>query len=120
MKTAAAVLLALALSGCVLHHSGADTRRLVPENGVTTRRDAVSVLGNPDRVRGGEWHWRHVRTLGGKFKAGYMAVGFTLANSAAASEELRLVFDGRGVLKSWSVDRSLPSDTGWSVNPFSD
>ena len=106
--------------GCIYSHSGVESGVRAWQTGVTPRRDVVGAWGNPDFIRDGDWTWRETESIGGKFKAGYMGIGVTLANSSSAVLEQRLTFDENGRLLRQETARSLPDGARWSPVPFGD
>lgn len=120
MKTLA-MLFAFAaamLAGCVTKHTGPQARDVEWKVGVTTRRAVVERWGNPDRLRGNEWTWKNLDSLGGKFKLAYMMIGFTASNSGVATRETRMTFDDHGVLQSVVTETSVPDGVKWSPFPW--
>ena len=114
------VLSILALSGCIHHRSGIAGKKPEWTVGNTTRREVVAKWGNPDHIRKSEWVWKDSSLIGGKFKAGYMGIGFTVGNTISGKREWRLDFDERGILRRQTLVNPLPETTMWSVNPLSE
>ena len=111
---------ALMLAGCISQTAGLTVkeRDLPWRVGVTTRRDVVSQWGNPDSRRERPWIWKGVRGVGGKFKLGYMGVGFTLSNVKASSVSCEMTFDAEGRLEKMQLVDSVARRPKWSVDPF--
>lgn len=121
MKRLALLPLAAALAlagGCLTKRTGLSDDGCTWRVGVTTRRDVVAKWGNPDLLRGDEWTWISVNTLGSKFKCGYMMIGFTLANSEAVTRETRLTFGKDGRLKSVVSQELNPGGAEWNPMPW--
>jgi len=119
MRFLALILLLVSAVGCVTKHAGIPKDDIVIwQVGRTTQRDVVARWGNPDRIQESVWVWKDWNLLGGKFKASYMMVGFTLSNSRVSTREQRLTFDARGVLTSVETVDSVPAGIEWSANPF--
>lgn len=111
----AAVLLSVA--GCISQNAAVDPATVSFVEGVTTRRDVVSVWGNPDSIDGNVWAWKDFRTIGGKGKLGYMGVGFTVSNTQMATYEYRLTFDDRGILRNQTIRSAMHAEPEWSLDP---
>ena len=104
--------------GCVSKQAGVEVETIPWRTGETTRRDVVEKWGNPDAIKGDVWIWRDWRSIGGKVKAGYMGIGFTVDNRVASTCEYRLRFDKKGRLASTEVVESVPGGGKWSIDPF--
>lgn len=111
-------LIASSAVGCMSDRSGLASESFVPRPGVTTRREAVRQLGNPDVVLGDVWIWRTCRVSGGKLKASYMMVGATVRNQSRTTLERRLRFDRNGRLLSAECVDYTPERNDWSINPW--
>lgn len=112
------LLLLVAASGCVSSHSGPTLSPASFIVGKTTFRDVISVWGNPDSIKGHEGIWREVVTTGGKVKAAYMMIGFTLSNSHGTTREHRLRFSSAGVLEAIRTVSAVPDGPRWSLWPW--
>lgn len=112
-------LLAALSAGCVGKRSGGTAfRDREWTKGITAKRDVVEVWGNPDTIRDDTWIWRETRHLGGKVKASYYGIGFSVSRMNVATYEHHLEFDASGLLTKRETRRSVPSGAKWSVNPF--
>lgn len=119
-RAMATALLAAAAFGCVTKHAGVRTAEQEPEwqVGLTTRRDVVAKWGNPDQMKGDTWTWKDWNLIGGKFRLGYMGVGFTVSNARVSTRQYRLTFDRQGKLVSQVTVDSVPGGAEWSMNPW--
>lgn len=121
-RSIATVILALAVTGCIHHHSGIPKASAPKKNewksGITTRREVVEKWGNPHGTAGNTWIWRIHTTTGGKVKAAYRMIGVTISNLDTTSREHRLTFDSDGILTDWQVSDSVLGGVRWSPWPF--
>lgn len=121
MKVTAIVILVFAsmAAGCVMNRSGgASFNDCEWREGITKRLDVVGVWGNPDAVEGDVWIWRENRRLGGKAKAAYYGIGFTVSRLNVATYEHRLRFNDSGVLVNRQTHCLTRAGESWSINPF--
>ncbi len=109
---------ALAFSGCLSKHTGLLNNPEQWKVGETTRREVVAKWGNPDRLRGNEWTWISIDTLGSKFKIAYMMIGFTASNSGVVTSETRMTFGPDGRLQSVVSSETVPGGTTWNPSPW--
>lgn len=114
------LLAGLGFGGCISNVSGieADEEDVPWKAGVTTRKDVVSQWGNPDAIRGRTWVWDGARAIGGKFKVGYMMIGFTLSNVEASKVSCELTFGDDGRLVGKRIVDAVATRPEWSVDPF--
>lgn len=126
MKTARAFLfipLLLATSGCIHHRSGipgsvTTSRKPNWKCGVTTRQEVVMKWGNPHKISGSDWIWRETFTNGGKMRASYYMIGFTVSNTAMYTREHHLTFGPDGKLITWETLDSVTDGRPWSIWPW--
>lgn len=117
---AAVLLIASAISsGCISGRSGgASFRDRDWKTGISTRHDVVNAWGNPDIIRDNVWIWCEKRHSGGKVKASYYGIGFTVSRINVATHEHHLEFNDSGRLVRRETHRSIPEGARWSLNPW--
>ena len=120
MRTLAVLAFCLALcgTGCISERSGMPKPPPAWRIGVTTPRDVVAQWGNPDFVKGDSWIWWDVDAIGGKFRASYMMLGVTIANSRRSFSGYRLTFSANGTLSTIEGFETLPGGGKWSLWPW--
>ena len=111
------VLFGVGVSGCIVKNAAVDPACVTFVEGRTTRKDVVSVWGNPDSVKDDVWCWKDWRTVGGKAKLGYMGVGFTVSNAQMATYEYHLTFDDHGILRRQKLFSALHEGPVWCLVP---